>query len=197
MAKTILKAGGVAFGAAMQPDFSVRHIRVENVDNVSALQGSKYIQFRTLDTYQQVRTALHQGRQVLYTGTPCQITGLKEACYTCPYAQRQRVSDITMGDFWELQDEELKKKAQFGVSVMMVNTEKGQRLCDMAGGLLELTERSTDEAVAGNKQLRHPMPRHRNYKRYKRLNKKWSFQSAAICSLLPERLAYAVLNKVK
>ena len=121
----------------------------------------------------------------------------KEACYSCPFADRKRISDITMGDFWGLQDKEIEKRAKHGVSVMMINTEKGKKLCDMADELIEKIERTTDEAAAGNKQLRHPMPRHRNYKRFKRLNRKLSFRKAAACSLLPEQFAYAALKKIK
>ncbi len=118
----------------------------------------------------------------------------KEACYTCPFADRHRAADITMGDFWGLQDAALRQQAKHGVSVMLVNTEKGMELCDKASELLQLTERDTDEAVAGNKQLRHPMPYHPNRGKFYRLLDKYGFEKAAKKSLRKERLFYKVVS---
>jgi len=68
---------GVAYGAAMLEDMQVKHIRTENKTSFADLRSSKYLQSDTGTTYQQVERDLKQGKTVLYSGTPCQIDGLK------------------------------------------------------------------------------------------------------------------------
>lgn len=76
-AENVIKAGGVVFGAAFQKDFEVRHMGVETLEDLEKLRKSKYVQSRIADTYTQARTFLQDGRTVLFSGTPCQIAGLK------------------------------------------------------------------------------------------------------------------------
>ena len=79
----------------------------------------------------------------------------RDSCYRCTFAQGKRAGDMTLGDFWGLaegaaQDEGL------GVSLCLVNTPKGEALLGSAKGVATV-ERPLGEAIAGNKQLRHPM----------------------------------------
>lgn len=76
-ANEILKKGGVVYGAAFDDKFLVHHIGIENKNELYKLQGSKYLQSRTENTYKEVKANLDNGRYVLYTGTACQISGLK------------------------------------------------------------------------------------------------------------------------
>ena len=76
-ADTIFSQGGVVYGAAMLNDMQVKHIRTENRTAFAELRSSKYLQSDTGTTYQMVEQDLKQGRVVLYSGTPCQIDGLK------------------------------------------------------------------------------------------------------------------------
>lgn len=57
--------------------FCVEHICVERQQALYKLRSSKYVQSRTGGTYGQARALLEQGRLVLYSGTPCQIAGLR------------------------------------------------------------------------------------------------------------------------
>ena len=77
LAGAVLDQGGVVFGAAWTDDLSVAHIGVENRTELAKLRGSKYVQSETGDTFRQVKTLLGDGRTVCYSGTPCQIAGLK------------------------------------------------------------------------------------------------------------------------
>ncbi|QHQ59955.1 4Fe-4S dicluster domain-containing protein [Anaerocolumna sedimenticola] len=77
-ADQILKDNGVVFGAAFDIDFMVHHVAIESVEELSRLQGSKYLQSRIENTYQQAEQYLKSGRKVLFTGTACQIAGLKQ-----------------------------------------------------------------------------------------------------------------------
>lgn len=76
-ADKILESGGVVYGAAFDKKFLVHHIGIENKNELYKLQGSKYFQSRTENTFKEVNDNLNNGRKVLYTGTACQIAGLK------------------------------------------------------------------------------------------------------------------------
>ena len=78
IAKYILKMHGVVYGAEMNEDCSfVRHVAVDNEKDLHKLRGSKYIQSRIANSYAEVEKFLQKGKCILFTGTPCQINGLK------------------------------------------------------------------------------------------------------------------------
>jgi coenzyme F420-reducing hydrogenase beta subunit len=88
---------------------------------------------------------------------------LMESCYQCPFAHLPRVADITMGDFWGCPEQLHDKR---GVSVVLVNTEKGLKAIGAAQnrGALKVEEVSLAEAVAKNQRaIRgvHPVPQKR------------------------------------
>lgn len=76
-ARFIIRQGGVVYGCAMLPNIEARHIRVDNLDDLAKLKGSKYVQSTMGMTYRSVKEDLRQGRKVLFTGTPCQVAGVK------------------------------------------------------------------------------------------------------------------------
>lgn len=77
LAKSIIEEHGVVYGAAFDRDYSVHHIRVDNKNDMFQLQESKYLQSRIENTFQQVKEDLNSGRTVLFSGTACQVAGLK------------------------------------------------------------------------------------------------------------------------
>lgn len=77
LAETVIDDGGVVFGARFDGDFNVVHDYVENTKHLFKMRGSKYVQSRIGDTYKQAEEFLKHGRLVMYSGTPCQIGGLK------------------------------------------------------------------------------------------------------------------------
>lgn len=77
LAEVVLKEGGVVFGASFDKDWNVVHAYVDNLKNLDNLRRSKYVQSDIGKTYQQAKQFLEQGRAVLFTGTPCQIAGLR------------------------------------------------------------------------------------------------------------------------
>ena len=77
LAEYILKQGGVVFGAAFDKDWQVCHQWAENIEDLDKLRRSKYVQSDINATYKKAEEFLKSGRQVLFTGTPCQIAGLK------------------------------------------------------------------------------------------------------------------------
>ena len=77
LAESIIDQGGVVFGARFDEKWEVEHAYTETKDGLEPFRGSKYVQSRIGNTYQQVKEFLLSGREVLFTGTPCQIAGLK------------------------------------------------------------------------------------------------------------------------
>lgn len=77
IANKIVSNRGVVFGATFDEDWEVEHRYADDLHGIAAFRGSKYLQSRIEDNYKKVEEFLHQGRQVLFSGTPCQIAGLK------------------------------------------------------------------------------------------------------------------------
>lgn len=78
IAQDFLSKNGVVFGAAFTEDFyGVRHIAVQTKEELYKLQGSKYLQSDLGDSFRAVKEYLEEGRPVLFSGTPCQVAGLK------------------------------------------------------------------------------------------------------------------------
>lgn len=77
LARSVLNREGVVYGACLKPNGFVHHTRIDNLDDLQILQGSKYLQSRMGGTYKSVKSDLDLKRAVLFSGTPCQIAGLK------------------------------------------------------------------------------------------------------------------------
>ena len=77
LAELVLSQGGVVFGAAYDNNWEVAHTYIERIEDLDMLRRSKYVQSRIGDTYKQAKNFLKEGRKVLFTGTPCQISGLR------------------------------------------------------------------------------------------------------------------------
>lgn len=219
LAKCVLDKNGIVFGCSLDENFVANHIWVDNESNLYKLRGSKYVQSNTGDTYTKVKHLLKEGKYVLYTGTPCQIAGLKSflrhkydklitvdlichgvpspkvflayieyledkhkgkvidfkfrdkskngwshtflfkiyrnnryltrrssgylssyyyaflnnmlqrpICYQCPYTTTKREGDITLADFWGIEKINPKIDASKGVSLVIINTKKGENV---------------------------------------------------------------------
>lgn len=76
LAQKVLDNGGVVYGAAFDEDCRVNHLSVSSKSDMLKLQGSKYVQSNIAFAYRDVEKDLKEGKQVLFTGTPCQVNGL-------------------------------------------------------------------------------------------------------------------------
>ena len=77
IAKYVLERGGAVCGCAYDEGLTARHIWAENEQELLRLNGSKYVQSVIGNTYQQAKVRLEKGSLVLFSGTPCQVAGLK------------------------------------------------------------------------------------------------------------------------
>lgn len=256
IAEAVLKNEGIVYGAALPMENGIlepKHIRVDSLDKLILLQGSKYVQSEIGDTYSQAKQDLMQGKTVLFSGTPCQIAGLKkylkkdynnlltidiichgvpskrlfqdfiefhgkklggkitefyfrdktkgqgmitrsvyqsegekqkekvisgnlisyfnlflksyiyrENCYSCPFASKERVGDLTVGDFWGFHeeypsyDEKQGLSNGKGISCVLVNTDKGNNVLEQCEDQFVLMTSDFEKVARHNDQLHSP-----------------------------------------
>lgn len=77
LAEEVINEGGVVFGAGFNRKWQVVHSYTEKKDGLAVFRGSKYVQSVIGNTYKEAEIFLKKGRNVLFSGTPCQIAGLK------------------------------------------------------------------------------------------------------------------------
>lgn len=98
----------------------------------------------------------------------------RDSCFNCHYAKPERVSDITIGDFWGLgneTDDNYIPKHPYGISCVLPLTEKGKRLISIVKDKLNIYERPVTEAINGNDQLRFPKKKNLRIKFFRRIHK--------------------------
>ncbi|SHE69663.1 4Fe-4S dicluster domain-containing protein [Mariniphaga anaerophila] len=75
IAEAIIKEGGVVAGATMD-GLNVKHILIDNIEDIERLQGSKYQQSNTVGIYRDTFNYLKREKTVLFSGVPCQVAGI-------------------------------------------------------------------------------------------------------------------------
>lgn len=77
LAEHVLEQNGVVFGAGFDKDFMVCHQHITSKDQLDVLRTSKYVQSSIGDSFKKAKQFLDEGKLVLFSGTACQIAGLK------------------------------------------------------------------------------------------------------------------------
>ena len=85
LAEAVVKRGGVVFGAAWDEQLNVHHYRAETFDELVRLYSSKYVRSNLEDCYQETKALLEAGRTILFSGTPCQLAGLRNILHNQNY----------------------------------------------------------------------------------------------------------------
>ncbi len=246
LAKYVLQQNGSVYGCAFTNELKAQHVRIKKEEELDKLRGSKYVISDTSNMFSNVKEDLNNNQFVLFTGTPCQIAGLKkflnkdyeklitmdfvchgvpsqelfsnyikwlenklndkiinyefrnkekkdwgieftakietkrgiikylkadfdpyysaflsgkiyrECCYECEYASVKRVSDITVGDFWGIEKIEPSFYSELGVSLIIVNTKKGEKILEEIKDDLILKNVTMNDAIKKNHNLTHP-----------------------------------------
>ena len=253
-AEYVLKRGGAVFGAAFDDALAVHHICVESEEDLDKLRGSKYVQSSLENTYAQTEEYLIDGRWVLFSGTACQIAGLKNylgkeydrlltidvlchgvpspkiwklyledqerkynskiisiqfrdkklgwkrysiriqfengqeyavpftkdkfmnmflanidlrpACHDCRFKEFPRVSDMTIGDCWGIENYMPEMDDDKGTSLFMVHSPKGERILEAIREDLAVKEAELNRFLSGDADLRKSVDMHPNRKKY-------------------------------
>ena len=277
LAASVISRGGVVYGCALDSELVARHIAVDTVEGLSSLKGSKYVQSDVGTTYREVKAQLLDDREVLYSGTPCQIAGLKNylgkeyeglllvdvlchgvpspgvfedylkylgdkfkskpvsvnfrnkekswkrlyfevifengkryftfcgydrymsmflnnislrpSCYDCRFTTVNRQGDITLGDFWGIGRKYPERDDDKGISLIIVNTEKGQKAYGEIADKLDAFESDIDTAKAGQLILSASVKKHARYDEFFELYEKRGIKKAAETTVyIPGRL---------
>lgn len=230
------------YGAVFNPDMQVVHSCAVSKTERNSMRGSKYVQSNLEHIFLQVQQDVKAGKITLFTGTPCQIAGLKTfigkeysnlylcdivchgvsspqifkdylsfienkycskikkisfrdkeqgwtqqkwkielqsgqvlldnkdvriykklyydhvihrpSCHECPYASIHREGDITLGDFWGIENCLPDFKDELGVNVVLVNTQRGEWLFENIKEKLTYIESDTQNCL--QPQLQYP-----------------------------------------
>lgn len=150
VAEEIIKKNGIVYGASLgSSDLRVRHIRIDKIEEIDKLRGAKYLQSDIGNTYIQVKEDLLNEKKVLFSGTPCQIAGLRSYLkkefpnlYTCDIICHGVTSPLIWKEFVEFIEREHNKKV-VGVCFRdkedyhWVNCKETLRLMDIKSGVVE------------------------------------------------------------
>ena len=241
LAEKVLQDGGVVFGVAFDENWQLKHIYVENIEDLQIFRGSKYLQSIVGETYSKLKDFLIEGRKVMYTGTPCQIEGLKsylgkeyenlftqdiichgvpspkvherylkylrdkyktknikniihrtkingwknwcvnikfdnseyikaheqdpymqaflrntslrESCYNCQFKKKHRISDITLADFWGIENVTPEMDDDRGTSLVIINSEKGKKIFEQIKDKIIYKQVDFEEAIQYNPSM--------------------------------------------
>ena len=77
LARKVIAEGGVVYGASFMQKNDVAHIRVNKIEELSKLQGSKYVQSDIKDLFELIDKDIALNKKILFTGTPCQVAAIK------------------------------------------------------------------------------------------------------------------------
>ncbi len=128
LALNTLRNRGTVFGAALREDCrSVHHVMIEHEMDLPALRGSKYLQSDLEGIFREVKKRLQTGKPVLFSGTPCQIAGLKR------YLGKEHENLLSVGiichgvpspKLWEKYADEAEKKLKSGIQAVSFRSKK-------------------------------------------------------------------------
>ena len=77
LAKYVIEQGGIVYGVVYDGNMVVCHSRTDNLTDLEKMYSSKYVQSDTRNTFKQAKEDIEESKLVLFSGTPCQIAGLK------------------------------------------------------------------------------------------------------------------------
>lgn len=85
----------------------------------------------------------------------------RESCYQCKYANLKRSGDITIGDFWGIGTHGIpfRQKQRYGISLVLSNTDKGKRMIEALKDDCYFEERTLEEGLANQHNLKAPSAR--------------------------------------
>lgn len=79
LAENVIKNDGIVVGASFNEKFEVEHIAVDSINELYKIRKAKYVQSSLLNVYSQIKSALDCKKQVMFTGTPCQVAAIKSS----------------------------------------------------------------------------------------------------------------------
>lgn len=179
------------------------------IDELEKVYQSKVVDVRLKDKtkgWQSLASHIYfeNGREYLHDRSDdCWIKGFifndlytRESCYHCKYRQLPRVTaDISIGDFWGIKGQSQEDMFK-GISVMLLNTERGKELFNSVKEKLVYERHTLPEVIEGNPALINSPVRTKKQDKFFKLLERYSF-SYAVNRCINDNLIKKVLGKVK
>lgn len=116
---------------------------------------------------------------------------IRPSCYHCPYAKEQRISDITMGDFWGIENYDQNFSDNKGISFVMLNTKKGQQIFEDIKKE-DLDDKKETIEMCVNPQLKHPTTQAKNRELF------WKeYQEKGYEYIAKKYTTYGIIKKIR
>lgn len=77
-AENIINRKGIVYGVALTNTLKAEHVRIEDIESIIKVRGSKYIHSTSSNAFSTIKSDLKSNRLVLFSGTPCQIAALRQ-----------------------------------------------------------------------------------------------------------------------
>lgn len=141
----------------------------------------------------------------VFTGDPfmkafLQNICLRPSCYACHFKKLSRVSDITLADYWGIQDQYPEMDDDKGTSLVIVHSEKGKRCIELLGDKVRLKKVPVEQALRGNPSMLHSSEMHKQQKQFfSQLGKKPFDRVVTNCcreKITVKRIIRAVLKRM-
>lgn len=128
LAEHTINQAGTVFGATFTKSWDVEHTSTSTVEGIKLFRGSKYVQSHISNTYSEIKELLINNKNVLFSGTPCQIAGLKS--FLCKdYDKLLCIDFICHGvpspKAWSLYKEEISNNLKDIRNINFRNKDKG------------------------------------------------------------------------
>lgn len=124
---------------------------------------------------------------------------LRDSCYQCQYSTIDRVSDITLSDFWTVKRYHKGKMTSKGISLIMANTQKGEKILNEPPELVLISE-SLDTAIKSQGHLNHSVKKPASHQSFMKNYPRFSWEELNKHYLTPStsyKLKMRVRNIVK
>ena len=116
---------------------------------------------------------------------------IREECFNCEFANLNRVSDITCGDFWGIENINPSFNDELGVSCILVNSEKGRDLFSKTEHLLQFFRCNSADVAKGNPNLLRPSSYPKNREKF------WSDYKHGVVYVIHRYSSVALTYKIK
>lgn len=120
----------------------------------------------------------------------------RPSCGTCTFARPDRVSDITIGDAWHIEQVYPEWNSLEGVSLILLNTEKGKNLFEKLRIQMDVKKMSIEWAVKTNAQLREPTHLHKDRQKFFRKIDSRGFKDS-VDSVMNDSIILSIAKKIK
>ena len=144
IAEYVIKNNGIVIGASFDENWKVKHTEARNIEEISKFRKSKYVQSDLRDIYKKIKGYLNKDKMVCFSGTPCQIAGLKAflqkdydklitvdiMCHSVPsplYFEKYKKYICDKLNAKKILDINFRDKSKYGYkySLMTIKTDKG------------------------------------------------------------------------